>query len=120
MTQPAVLPGFWISAWSRILWHPASLPLGQRLVRVLCKHCRVEDPNASQDTKTRIIHDLGLDPATPVKIWASRGCDACSGTGYSGRVAIHEILAVDAEIRNLIMAHATAETIKRKAIERDR
>lgn len=92
--------------------------MGQRLVRVLCKHCRVEDPNASQDTKTRIIHDLGLDPATPVKIWASRGCDACSGTGYSGRVAIHEILAVDAEIRNLIMAHATAETIKRKAIER--
>src|SRR3990167_5110692 len=54
--------------------------MGQRLVRVLCKHCRVEDPNASQDTKTRIIHDLGLDPATPVKIWASRGCDACSGT----------------------------------------
>lgn len=92
--------------------------MAQRLVRVLCKHCRTEDPNVSGEVKSRIIRDLGLDPSHPVKIWTGRGCDACGGTGYSGRVAIHEILLVDPEVRSLIMSHATAETIKRKAIEK--
>ncbi len=92
--------------------------MAQRLVRVLCSHCRTEDPDVSPETKKRMIRDLGLAPNTPVKTWSGKGCDACTGTGYSGRLAIHEILLVDAEIRKMIMSHASAEAIKRRAIER--
>jgi hypothetical protein len=85
---------------------------------VLCAHCRVEDPDILPETRQRITRDLGMTPDASVKLWKGKGCDVCGGTGYSGRLAIHEILRVDDDIRKLIMSHAPAEVIKRKAVER--
>ena len=47
-----------------------------------------------------------------------KGCDECKQTGYKGRTAIYEVLIVDSEIRNLILARKSADVIKKKAVER--
>jgi general secretion pathway protein E len=76
--------------------------IGQRLARRLCRHCAAPHPESAQ-----LIADLHLQPladrlaiATPVLLEA-RGCDACSGTGYKGRVAVVEYLRCDEHIRAL-------------------
>src|SRR5262249_23281681 len=72
--------------------------VGQRLVRVLCDHC-----------KQRPSEPLSLarGPITDVATYERRhsravGCERCFGTGYSGRLVIAEVLSVDDEIRELI------------------
>jgi len=88
--------------------------IAQRLVRRLCTGCQ-HTVHPSAET----LAELGLT-ATAVAgrtIFASGpGCDACKGTGYRGRTAIHELLVVDDEIRTLIMQTTDAAAIRRAAI----
>ena len=46
-----------------------------------------------------------------------KGCTACYGTGYKGRVGLFEVMEITEGIRDLIMVGATAVEIKRKALE---
>lgn len=70
--------------------------LAQRLVRLICTECRQEDETVtSPDGKN-------------VKTWRGAGCEHCRGTGYSGRVGIFEMMDLNEELRNLIMANADA------------
>ncbi len=46
----------------------------------------------------------------------AHGCTHCNGTGYSGRISIHEILLVDKQVRNMISSGATTEMLKEYAI----
>jgi len=46
------------------------------------------------------------------------GCNSCNHTGYSGRTAIHEVLVLDREIRNMITAGKTSDEIKQRAIQK--
>ncbi len=73
--------------------------LAQRLVRLLCPHCRVEH------TMTRGECQLfDLDPTDPPTVWgpSENGCDQCNRTGYMGRSGIYELVAVDDAMRSLI------------------
>jgi general secretion pathway protein E len=76
--------------------------IGQRLARRLCPHCAAPHPKARQ-----LLADFNLAPlaerigVTEPKILEARGCDACGGTGYRGRVAVAEYLRCDAHIRAL-------------------
>jgi general secretion pathway protein E len=70
---------------------------GQRLVRVLCKHCREVYP-ASPDE----LGDLGMAFEAGRQIYRAGGCDACDGTGYQGRTGIFEMLLLDDAFRNAI------------------
>ncbi len=88
--------------------------IGQRLVRVLCAHCR-EPVSARHDfplSNRRGSTSIG-DAAT--KLWRSVGCDRCFGTGYNDRIVISEVLDVDEEIRNLIQPNARSATIEETA-----
>jgi len=76
--------------------------VAQRLVRLLCPHCKVE-VKAQRPELTRS--------------YQPRGCDRCQRTGFFGRAAIYELLPVTEPIRELIMAKASADAIWRKAIE---
>ena len=73
--------------------------LAQRLVRVICEHCK-------DRTGTRIAPD-----GNPVVCYAGRGCDHCFGSGYTGRVGIFELMELGDEIRQLIMKNADAAAI---------
>lgn len=49
-------------------------------------------------------------------LWRGVGCEKCSNTGYRGRIGIFELLMVNDDIRNMIMAKATSRELKEKAI----
>jgi len=81
--------------------------LAQRLVRVLCNHCKQEDSSpAAQAFKVQV----GI-PADNV-IYKSVGCRECRNTGFYGRHAIFEWMDSDNEIRELILKHASSDAIR--------
>jgi general secretion pathway protein E/type IV pilus assembly protein PilB len=80
--------------------------VAQRLLRKLCLTCRQSyDP----DAKERRL--LGMAPAEPALLYRGVGCDQCDYQGFRGRVAIMEILKIDAGIDELIARRATAREI---------
>jgi len=88
--------------------------LAQRLVRVICEHCKRE-VRYEED----YLRESGLNPddwrGTPFMEGA--GCFECGGTGYHGRTAIHELLDLTERIREMILDKRPASEIKRAATE---
>jgi general secretion pathway protein E/type IV pilus assembly protein PilB len=81
--------------------------LAQRLVRVLCKHCKEEDHSpAAQAFKTQV----GIPANTT--IYRSVGCRECRQTGFFGRHAIFEWMDTDNEIRQLILKNGSTDLIR--------
>lgn len=98
--------------------------IAQRLVRKLCPSCRKKSPITDLEKKELeavCATVLKLQPGTictvPSELWHAGECDACSHTGYSGQMGIHEILVVDDTIRELILQNAPSNTIFMKARE---
>jgi len=88
--------------------------LAQRLIRVTCVHCAVDER-----PEDKLIADSGLS-ADDVKDFVfriGRGCGHCRGTGFKGRRAIGEILNLNDEIRELIVARAPVRTIRDAAVK---
>lgn len=83
--------------------------VAQRLVRKICPHCKREMETTEQE---RLF--LGQDVK---KVWRGAGCVQCNHTGYKGRIAVHEILPMNQEIRRMIIRHASVEEIKAYAKE---
>jgi general secretion pathway protein E len=90
--------------------------IAQRLVRVICKGCR--EPYRPD---TSLVKEMGLDRASDPLFegffYRGKGCAACFQTGYRGRSGIYELLAIDDNIRSLVMSGADSSVIRRKAIE---
>jgi general secretion pathway protein E/type IV pilus assembly protein PilB len=81
--------------------------LAQRLVRVLCKHCKQEDRSpAAQAFKAQV----GIPASTT--IYRSVGCRECRQTGFHGRHAIFEWMDTDNEIRELVLKNASSDLIR--------
>ena len=86
--------------------------VAQRLARRLCENCR-EAYVPTQDELEAANWDLPI----PEKLHRPIGCSKCSGTGYRGRLALHEVLMITEEISTLISARAASEDIRAVAIE---
>ena len=86
--------------------------MAQRLVRVNCPHCSRGDRPSPQ-----LIADSGLSPeaAATFNFRHGRGCGECRGTGFKGRKAIAEMLNLNDEIRELIIAREPIRRIKEAA-----
>lgn len=88
--------------------------MAQRLVRVLCPHCREEDEvDAERIEHMDIVHLFR--EGQPVRFWKPVGCVECAHTGYRGRMGIHELLLMNDEIRHLVLQRAGSEQIYRAA-----
>lgn len=75
--------------------------LAQRLVRQLCDECKKP---LSSDLALRAAHTLGLAPPSDQDmICGPVGCPACRGTGYRGRLAIHELLVLNDEMKKTVL-----------------
>ena len=83
--------------------------VAQRLLRKVCPHCAKEVETTEQE---RLF--LGEDVKT---VRRGMGCSHCNNSGYSGRIAVHEILAINNDIRRMIVEHATVEEITAYARE---
>ncbi|WP_243371228.1 GspE/PulE family protein [Geotalea sp. SG265] len=88
--------------------------MAQRLVRKICQKCKY--PVVIPDDK---LAESAIDPerCRNVTFYDARGCDECNGTGYRGRSAIVELLDLNDEIRELIIAKASAIQLKKAAKE---
>jgi general secretion pathway protein E len=85
--------------------------IGQRLVRVLCPHCKEEcEPEPEQ-----AVFKKYLSSAQGLRQWRKVGCNRCFGTGYVDRVCISEVLDVDDDVRALITPEANAGAIEKVA-----
>ena len=84
--------------------------LAQRLVRVLCKHCKEPD---NSGTAQAFKAKLGI-PADKT-IYKSIGCRECRNTGFFGRHAIFEWMDTDEEIRQLILQSASTDQVRNAA-----
>jgi general secretion pathway protein E len=117
--------------------------LAQRLVRVLCPHCK--EPYPAEDSE---MEELGLDqdrvlararrklntasryyprieaddvldlaPGVRPMFFKQKGCDRCSNTGFMGRRGIYELMLMDDAIGPLVLKNADAQSIKRAAVD---
>jgi type II secretory ATPase GspE/PulE/Tfp pilus assembly ATPase PilB-like protein len=80
--------------------------LAQRLVRVLCEECKVEDTSAAA---AAFKEQVGIPAET--RIFKSTGCRRCRQTGFYGRHAIFEWMDTTNEIREMILKHASSDVI---------
>lgn len=87
--------------------------LAQRLLRRLCKHCKAEERPSEE-----MAEYLEMQGMSTEKIWTAKGCDKCRGTGYSGRVGIYELLAVDDRLRDVVAGNPNVSEFRRMCMER--
>ena len=84
----------------------------QRLVRLLCEHCAIKE---RPDDELITESGISLDDANQYNFRSGKGCGQCRGSGYRGRNAIAEILILNDEIRELIVAQEPIRKIKEAA-----
>jgi type II secretory ATPase GspE/PulE/Tfp pilus assembly ATPase PilB-like protein len=98
--------------------------LAQRLVRKLCSDC-IEAYHPDQEEFDYIIadygkkpfKDLGVDYTSTFELKRSLGCEKCNGSGYKGRLGIHELIEGTPEIKMLIKKQATSQDLSKQAIK---
>ncbi|TLM98040.1 MAG: type II secretion system protein GspE, partial [Actinobacteria bacterium] len=87
--------------------------LAQRLARSLCKDCKEE-----WRPKKEVLIEAGFPSDNlPEVVYRAKGCKKCSNSGYRGRIGVHEVLMITEEVSRLCVEEATAEEIKKVAIE---
>lgn len=87
--------------------------VSQRLVRVLCRHCRETFAPAPISPERAF---LGVGPGEPVVLCRGKGCGYCGRTGYRGRISVQEVLVLTPEFRKLVTAGASADEMEKLAV----
>jgi general secretion pathway protein E len=87
--------------------------MAQRLVRMICEQCG--EPHAASEAEI-VGAGLHVHEVATWRLRAGRGCTHCRGTGYRGRRAIGELLVLNDEIREAIVARASARKLKELAL----
>ena len=98
--------------------------LAQRLTRRVCGKCREEYPVTEEEFES-VVNDFGakhfektgIEYSSEMTLFRHVGCDECSGTGYRGRMGIHELMEGTPEIKLMIKKQASSEQIFERAME---
>jgi general secretion pathway protein E len=88
--------------------------MAQRLVRIICPECKAPYTPSAEELEVlnaQFQHCQGI-------LYQGKGCSNCIGTGYVGREGIFELMTIDDEIRESIMANAGSSQIKQIAIKK--
>jgi type II secretory ATPase GspE/PulE/Tfp pilus assembly ATPase PilB-like protein len=98
--------------------------LAQRLVRRLCADCiesfhpdEEEFDYIKQDYGTKAFKALGIEYTSDFELQRALGCEKCNGSGYKGRMGIHELIEGTPEIKLLIKKQATSQDLAKQAIK---
>lgn len=86
----------------------------QRLVRRICDQCRVKTGYSDSELQAA---GFDAEKVQDVAFYEGEGCQACDDTGYSGRQGLYEVMPVSGQIRKMILDGASADELKRQAIE---
>jgi general secretion pathway protein E len=85
--------------------------LAQRLVRVICPHCKVE----TRPSKS-VARRIDVEAAGLAHLWKGEGCDECRGTGFRGRTGVCELLVMDNELRLEVQRRRGSEELRAMGI----
>jgi len=91
-----------------------TLSCAQRLMRRVCSHCK-----ETLQVPQKLVEQLGMsqEEARTAKFFKGRGCEYCKNTGYSGRLAVLELIPITEEIRLLVIQRRAANEIKTVALQ---
>ncbi len=84
--------------------------IAQRLVKRLCPECKLKDK-----TNAKEMEMLGIPE--PMTIYRPRGCQFCNNTGYKGRIAVHEIMYMNENMRSAVVREKNLEVLRGLARE---
>lgn len=84
--------------------------LAQRLMRLLCQHCK--KPMTATASECAL---LNISAGTPPTLYQAGGCERCRFTGYSGRSGVYELIAIDDKLRNMIHDGASEQEMRKYA-----
>ncbi len=88
--------------------------VAQRLARKLCTHCKLPYTENSETLRQlRFPHEHN----DPPQLYKAGGCPSCSGTGFRGRIALHEVMTMSDELQQLITTHATGTALRQVALD---
>lgn len=85
----------------------------QRLLRRLCVACRTPVALSRAQWQATGLAETRID--SDRRVYRAQGCDACHGIGYRGRVGIHQVMPVSEAMREIIVAHGSADALARQA-----
>ncbi len=88
--------------------------MAQRLVRVICPDCKVDDPNP--DKFLMKVLQFTDEEIAGAKFMKGAGCKRCSGSGYRGRQGIFEMLVMNNELRQLAMDRSPITQLRHAAL----
>jgi len=88
--------------------------MAQRLVRIICPECKV--PYTPSEEELEVFNTQSMYDKK--ELYKGKGCSNCIGTGYVGREGIFELMTIDDEIRESIMANVGSNQIKQMAIKK--
>ena len=86
--------------------------LFRSLVRVICQQCKEE--YTPSDLEMNVLGQ-DADEISKVQLYRGKGCDACSKTGYMGRLGIFEIFVMNEQVQDMIYHTATSEELRKQA-----
>ncbi len=86
----------------------------QRLIRKVCTQCKEEE-----DVPPSALQNIGFseEESRIIKCYRGKGCPACNGSGYKGRIGLFEVMPLKDEIKEMILQGASADEIKKTAIK---
>lgn len=87
--------------------------MAQRLIRLICKHCK--EP---YEPSKALLEKWGLRDKSGIVLYRGKGCEQCKGTGYWGRGGVFELMVVDDELREMIIAESSTVSLRKKAQEK--
>jgi type II secretory ATPase GspE/PulE/Tfp pilus assembly ATPase PilB-like protein len=90
-----------------------NLILGQRLVRLLCDSCKAEREMTTEEQT--IVQRVLAKPLAIHTVFDAKGCDACSGSGYRGRLGVYEAIRIDDAVREVIRMDTQEKAIREAA-----
>ncbi|MBU4388078.1 MAG: type IV-A pilus assembly ATPase PilB [Proteobacteria bacterium] len=102
------IPSYMLSA-------AVTMVLSQRLARKLCQKCKALDDKTDPDELE--IMGFPKDEIPDLKIYKPKGCPACKGTGYKGRVGLYELMELTEEVAAAINANVSEEQLRKTAIQ---
>jgi len=103
-----------MGAESYLIASSVLMVLAQRLVRVICPHCRIETPLTDADKL--FLSQEGADPSGVTHLYHGAGCSLCSHTGYQGRKSIYELMPITDRVKAAILKKAPAIEIRQIAM----
>ncbi|MCV2354340.1 GspE/PulE family protein [Paucibacter sp. B2R-40] len=89
--------------------------LAQRLVRTLCKHCKVPDPSVTRDTLNDMLKHWRMNGG--VKPYKAVGCLECRNTGFRGRAGLYELLTIEESVKAHLHPTPDISALRRQAVQ---